>query len=203
MSATVSRPTGGPAARPGWGWRGHWRRARALGPAYFSVLVRWTAWGSALVMVLLAGTPGQNEYFVLTFLQTVAFTAGYFLLHRPLRQILRRPAVRRVDGRALWAAADLLLSLGVMAATGGPGGPFRIYGLTAVMFPALVFRWRGAVIAATTFAAFQFLDALVGGGLVALQNAQQVDNFVSAVVDAYLVALFTAYLATLLRSLET
>jgi signal transduction histidine kinase len=203
MSATASRATGGFSARPGGRWQRHWRRARALGPAYFSVLVRWTAWGSALVMVLLAGTPGQEGYFVLTFLQTVAFTAGYFLLHGPLREVLRRPAVRRIDGRALWAAADLLLSLGVMAGTGGPGGPFRIYGLTAVMFPALVFRWRGAVIAATTFGAFQLLDALAGGGLAALQRAGQVDNFVSAVVDAYLVALFTAYLATLLRSLET
>jgi signal transduction histidine kinase len=182
-------------------WRRYRRRAQALGPAYFSVLVRWASWGAALAMVLLAGEPRHGLAFAVTFIQTATFTVGYFLLHRPLRSVLRQPGVCRVDGRAVWAAADLLVSLVVMASTGGVWSPFVIYALTAVMFPALVFCGRGAMLAATAFAAFQVMAVLVNGGLASLLP-QQVDGFVSLLVNVYLIALFSAYLASLLRRLE-
>jgi signal transduction histidine kinase len=182
-------------------WRRYYRRAQALGPAYFSVLVRWASWAAALAMVLLAGEPRHGLAFAVTFIQTITFTVGYFLLHRPLRSVLRQPGVCRLDGRAVWAAADLLVSLVVMTTTGGLWSPFLIYALTAVMFPALVFCWRGAILAATAFAAFQVGVVLLNGGPAGLLP-QQVDSFVSTLVNVYLIALFSAYLASLLRRLE-
>jgi signal transduction histidine kinase len=186
-------------------WRGQLRRASALGPAYFTMLVRWASWAAALAMVLLgdaARPSGVWLAFLLTCAVNGAFTVGYLLFHRRLRTILRAPGLRRADGRALWAALDLVVSLGVMQATGGLWSPFHIYALTSVMFPALVFRWSGALVAATAFAAFQVLAVALQGGLATLRPAEQVDTFISVIVNAYLIAGFSAYLASLLRGLD-
>ena len=42
---------------PRRGWQRRVRRTRALGPAYFSVAVRWAAWGMALAIVFVVGPP--------------------------------------------------------------------------------------------------------------------------------------------------
>ncbi len=89
-----------------------------------------------------------GPFLALTFLQTALFTLYYPLLHRRLRPHLRRTHPLSLGGSALWAAVDLVLSLAAVAGTGGFRSPFLHYALTAVMFPALVFRWRGAVLAA-------------------------------------------------------
>lgn len=189
-------------------WRRHWQRARALGPAYFQVAVRWIAWGLALVITLVGGAPALNRatagpFLALTFLQTALFTVYYPLLHRELRPLLRRSGLHRRQGSALWAAADLLLSMAAVAGTGGFRSPFFQYALTSLIFPALVFRWRGALIAATVFDALYLLAVLFAGdGLAGVLRAGQLDSLVAAFADAYLIALFSAYLADLVHRVE-
>jgi signal transduction histidine kinase len=107
------------------------------------------------------------------------------------------------DGRVLWAALDLTLSLVVVQNTGGLHSPFLVFGLTAVMFPALVFGWRGAVLAATAFVVSRLLAVAASGtGLEGVREAQQLDSLVAASVNVFLIALFSAYLASLLRKLD-
>lgn len=239
----LDRPAAGRRA-----WRRRARRVRALGPAYFSVAVRWAAWAMALAITLVAGPPRYDSaaiapYLVLTFVQTALFAAYYPLFHRLLCRLAHRalerfaPAPRRPagqtrptvsgadlqagstairgaiglapllallrDGRALWAAADLGLSLWVVQATGGLHSPFAVFGLTAVMFPALAFGWRGALLAASAFAAVRLLAAAFGEqGLEGVRQAQDLDSLVATIVNAFLIALFAAYLASLLRRLD-
>jgi len=225
----VDRPATGRGS-----WRRRTRRVRVLGPAYFSVAVRWAAWAMALAITLFAGPPRYDlslnaPYLVLTFVQTALFSAYYPLFHRRLRELARRTlgpgtadraaasgaprtAVRGTlaalptplrDGRALWAAVDLGLSLWVVQNTGELHSAFTVFALTAVMFPALTFGWPGGLLAASAYAAARLLSvALSGQGLDGVRRAQDLDSLVSAIVNAYLIALFSAYLASLLRRLD-
>jgi len=194
------------ALRPSW--RRRWQRVQALGPAYFQVAVRWIAWALALVITLVGGAPALNRqaagpFLALTFLQTAVFTIYYPLLHYRLRPLLRRSGLHRRQGSALWAAADLLLSMLAVAGTGGFRSPFFQYALTAVMFPALVFRWRGALVAATAFnILYLFVVVFSGDGLAGVLRAGQLDSLLAAFADAYLIALFSAYLADLVHRVE-
>jgi signal transduction histidine kinase len=107
------------------------------------------------------------------------------------------------DGRVLWATLDLTLSLVVVQNTGGLHSPFLVFGLTAVMFPALVFGWSGAVLAASAFVVSRLLAVVASGtGLEGVREAQQLDSLVAASINAFLIALFSAYLASLLRRLD-
>jgi signal transduction histidine kinase len=203
-----ARTLDGAAAASHARWRRRWHRAQALGPAYFQVVVRWIGWGLALVITLVGGAPALNlasaeGFLALTFLQTVLFTVYYPVLHHRLRPLLRRFGLRRREGSALWAAVDLLLSMAAVAGTGGFRSPFFQYALTAVMFPSLVFRWRGAVVAATGFAVLYLVVVLYSGdGMAGVLRAGQLDSLLAAFADAYLIALFSAYLADLVHRVE-
>jgi signal transduction histidine kinase len=196
------------AAAPRATWRRRWQRAQALGPAYFQVVVRWMGWALALVITLVGGAPAGNlaaagPFLALTFVQTALFTVYYPLLHHGLRPFLRRSGIHRREGSALWSAVDILLSLAAVAGTGGFRSPFFQYALTAVMFPSLVFRWRGALIAATSFDLLYLLAVLfTGEGMAGVLERGQLDSLLAAFVDAYLIALFSAYLAHLLHRVE-
>jgi signal transduction histidine kinase len=189
-------------------WRRRWQRAQALGPAYFQVTVRWIGWALALVITLVGGAPAINResagpFLALTFLQTALFTIYYPLLHHGLRPLLRRSGLHRRQGGVLWAVVDLLLSMAAVAGTGGFRSPFFQYALTSVMFPALVFRWRGALVAATAFDGLYLLAVLLSGdGLAGVLRAGQLDSLVAAFADAYLIGLFSAYLAALVHRVE-
>jgi signal transduction histidine kinase len=171
-------------------------------------VVRWIGWILALVITLVGGAPalnlaGAEPFLALTFVQTALFTLYYPVLHHRLRPLWRRSGVHRREGSVLWAAVDLLLSMAAVAGTGGFRSPFFQYALTAVMFPALVFRWRGALVAATCFAVLYLLAVLYAGeGFAGVLRAGQLDSLVAAFADAYLIALFSAYLADLVHRVE-
>ena len=148
----IERRASGGGDGTGPTWRRRWQRAQALGPAYFQVVVRWIGWALALVITLVGGAPDLNRatagpFLVLTFLQTALFTIYYPLLHHRLRGSFRRFGLHRRQGSVAWAGVDLLLSMAAVAGTGGFRSPFFQYALTSVMFPSLVFRWRGALVA--------------------------------------------------------
>lgn len=181
------------------------RRWRVLGPAYFTMAVRWGAWLMALAIVLLHGAPRYDlgreaPFLLLTAAQNGLFTAHYPLLHRRLRRWRRLLRARHVDGRVWFAVVDFLLAQVALAATGGFHSPFLVYSLTTLMFPAIEFGTRGALLAATAYALCRLtVVALAPGGLAGVAQVGEVDSLISSLVNAFLIALFSAYLAGLLR----
>jgi signal transduction histidine kinase len=184
------------------------RRLEALGPAYASVAVRWLSWVLALGIAAVGAGPAAPRAalplaLALTFGQTLLFTVYAPGLHRPLARVWRRLGLPPVDVRVVWVLSDLLLCHLVLDATGGLHSPFVVYALTAVVFPAMTFRWPGALLAATASAALRLLAASQApGGLAAARASEQLDGLLAYVANGYIIALFAAYLASLLRRLE-
>ena len=113
---------------PRRGWQRRVRRTRALGPAYFSVAVRWAAWGWPWPSSSSRGPPRYDlrltvPYLVLTFVQTALFAAYYPFFHRRLRRWTRR-APRPSAPRS--SAGDAAPSLdGLPRRRPGPAGARR------------------------------------------------------------------------------
>jgi signal transduction histidine kinase len=184
------------------------RRLEALGPAYASVAVRWLSWALALGIAAAGAGPAAPRAalplaLALTFGQTLLFTVYAPVLHRPLSRLWLRLQLPPVDVRVLWVLTDLVLCHLVLDATGGLHSPFVVYALTAVVFPAMTFRWPGALLAATASAALRLLAASQApGGLAAARASEQFDGLLAYVANGYIIAVFAAYLASLMRRLD-
>lgn len=148
-----------------------WRNRWSDDTAFYSY--RWLAWALAGLALTLPGRttaslPLQAGLLLLLGVITVAATAmaqGYVRLAR------RRPVVM---------ALDVLAGLVVVWLSGGSTLPFLPYALGAMVLPALLFGWRGALIASVAFGALDsvalllaalFWGADVAASLLALRAA--------------------------------
>ncbi|NJN16719.1 MAG: ATP-binding protein [Oscillochloris sp.] len=105
---------------------------------------RWLSWAVAGLSLTLPGSAAEDSsrqalLLLLLFAINIALTAvsaGYIRLAR------RRPAV---------LAIDLLIGCIVVWLSGGAALPFLPYALGALILPALLFHWRGALIGGLGF----------------------------------------------------
>lgn len=110
---------------------------------------RWLSWALAGLSFTLPGRdlddiPRDAGLFLLILLANVAFTAlaqGYVRLAR------RRPAV---------LVLDLLFGSVLIWLSGGGFLPYLPYALGALLLPALIFGWRGALLGSLAFVALDF-----------------------------------------------
>ncbi|MEI7768891.1 MAG: ATP-binding protein [Chloroflexales bacterium] len=135
-------------------WRARWKSEAAF------YGYRWVAWALAGISLTLPGhtatsLPRDAGILLLLGVINVAFTAtaqGYLRLAR------RRPLVM---------ALDILAGVVVVGISGGKALPFLPYALGALVLPALLGGWGGALIASTSFIGLDLLglvlDASSGG----------------------------------------
>jgi len=82
--------------------------------------------------------------------------------------------------------------------TFGIGSPFYRYGLSAVMVAGFNYSYGGGLLAALAYSGFSVLGAFISppGQMIPLDKANLAFNIASAVIDAPLIALLSAYLAS-------
>jgi signal transduction histidine kinase len=83
----------------------------------------------------------------------------------------------------------------------GTGSPFYRYGLSTVLVAAFTYRYRGGLAAAFGYEAIILFGAFVPPPLPHHPLMLNIQDFVGSLIDAPLVALLAAYLATLLNGL--
>ena len=82
----------------------------------------------------------------------------------------------------------------------GGGSPFYRYGFSTVFVAAFVFRYRGGLAAALGYDLFILLGVFVHPPLSAPNYSLQVPDLLGSIFDAPLIAIFVAYMSTLLNS---
>src|SRR3989440_7025253 len=83
----------------------------------------------------------------------------------------------------------------------GSGSPFYRYGLSTVLVAAFTYRYRGGLAAALGYEAIILFGAFVPPPLHFHPLMLNIQDFIGSLIDAPLVALLAAYLATLLNGL--
>ena len=187
--------------------RRRWRRERAgegfLNPLFFSVGARWITWLIALGIVLFQAAPPANlahSWWLLlaTGLQltamTTAFLAGTFA--RPKLLLASHP---------LWPVLDILAANLVIWLSGGWRSPFYEFSLTSVLAPSLKYGLKGGTWASLLYSSLYVAAIwLSGPGIAGVYNHDgRLDGgFVGALLNPFMMAYFSAFLAELMRRLE-
>ncbi len=83
----------------------------------------------------------------------------------------------------------------------GDGSPFYRYGFSTVFVAGFTYRYRGGLAAAIGYDLFVLLGLLLPPPMAHQPYVFQVQDFLGSVLDAPLIAIFTAYMATLLNSI--
>jgi len=83
----------------------------------------------------------------------------------------------------------------------GDGSPFYRYGFSTIFVAGFTYRYRGGLAAAIGFDLFVLLGLVLPPPMAHLPYVFQVQDFLGSVLDAPLIAIFTAYMATLLNSI--
>ncbi|NJK80724.1 MAG: hypothetical protein HC893_01305 [Chloroflexaceae bacterium] len=103
---------------------------------------RWCAWVLA-VLVLFLDMPLASNHIALLLL------SGILTL---VATALAQPMVRVARVRPILLALDILVGLALVALSGGDFLPFFPYALGTLILPAVLFGWRGALMAGVSFA---------------------------------------------------
>ncbi|HEV2581514.1 MAG TPA: histidine kinase, partial [Ktedonobacteraceae bacterium] len=82
----------------------------------------------------------------------------------------------------------------------GDGSPFYRYGFSTIFAAAFVFRYRGGLAAALGYEAFILLGVFIHPPLSVPHYLLQVQDLLGSIFDAPLIAIFVAYMSTLLNS---
>ncbi len=102
---------------------------------------RWISWGAVVGLVLWSGRWQQYSWlFVLSGLTNLLATGG---AHAYVRVARRNPIVMGLD--------ILYMALVLLPVSGGWDGPFIVHAASALVLPALLFGWRGGVMAGLAF----------------------------------------------------
>ncbi|HMQ29585.1 MAG TPA: histidine kinase [Chloroflexaceae bacterium] len=116
--------------------------------AFFSY--RWLAWAAAALALTLPGRP----------VATLPRDAGLLLLCAVITVVataLAQSYVRLARQRPALLALDLVAGAAVLWLSGSGYLPFMPYALAALVLPALLFGWRGALGAAAAFCALDLI----------------------------------------------
>ncbi len=172
-------------------------------------IVRWAAWGVALLIVLVADPAPHNRelepwLLMATFAQLIAVTF-YVPVGRPatlnwLRRFTPNPA--QIDFLIV-GLFDLVLSMVAVYLSGGWGSPYFHFALTALLIPSFFLTFAGVfVLAGGYMAAYMFGIAIFGDGVGGSWKDANLNSFIGAMVTPFLVALVPNYLGNLLRELD-
>lgn len=167
-----------------------WRTTLRDHSAFFSY--RWLAWVIAALALTLPGRPVQN----------LPREAGLLLLIGVINVVataLAQGYVRISAQRPTLLALDLIAGAAVLWLSGSGTLPFLPYALSGLILPAMLFRWRGALVGA---AAFIGLD-LLGLALINPEFGSQLGGtnlVVRALVPAAFAALWVMLRGWLIRS---
>src|SRR6266487_359125 len=82
----------------------------------------------------------------------------------------------------------------------GDGSPFYRYGFSTVFVAGFTFRYRGGLAAAIGYDLFVLLGLFIPPPMAQLPYTLKVQDLLGSILDVLLVAIFTAYIATLLNS---
>jgi hypothetical protein len=125
--------------------------------AFFSY--RWLAWASAALALTL---PGHT-------VATLPRDAGLLLLIGVINVVataLAQSYVRIARQRPALLALDLVAGAAVLWLSGSSYLPFMPYALAALVLPAMLYGWRGALVASAAFVALDLVGlALINPGL--------------------------------------
>ncbi|HVB72119.1 MAG TPA: GAF domain-containing sensor histidine kinase [Ktedonobacteraceae bacterium] len=83
----------------------------------------------------------------------------------------------------------------------GDGSPFYRYGFSTVFVAAFAFHYRGGLAAAVGYDLFVILGVFLHPPLAPLYPAFQIQDLLGSLFDAPLIAIFAAYMSTLLDSI--
>ncbi len=82
----------------------------------------------------------------------------------------------------------------------GNGSPFYRYGFSTVFVAAFAFRYRGGLAAAIGYDLFVFLGIFIHPPLAPAYPVLQIQDLLGSIFDAPLIAIFAAYMSSLLNS---
>lgn len=176
-----------------------WRNEKAgegwLNPLYFALGTRWLTWLAALGIIGLGAAPAVNLNHGGALLLGSCLQLLY--MHASLSTRLKLPQVPHV--------LDISLALAAVYVSGGWDSPFYEFALTSVIAPSLVYGLRGATLASLAFcAAYAWILTVAGHGTrnLVLPDGQLEGAVVSCLVNPFLVAYFSAFLAELMERLK-
>jgi signal transduction histidine kinase len=172
-------------------------------------IVRWAAWGVALLIILVAEPSHANERYepwllMGTAAQLLLLTFYVPVLRPTVVQKLTRftPNPERIDVLVV-GMADLVLSMCAVYLSGGWGSPYFHFALTALLIPSFFLTFGGVFVLAIGYmAAYVFGLATFGDGLDGSWKTTNLNSFIGAIVTPLLVALVPNYLGNLLRELD-
>jgi len=176
-----------------------WRNEKAgegwLNPLYFSLGTRWLTWFTALGIIGLKAAPAVN------------LNHGHALLLITCLQLLYMHASlsTRVKLPPLPPLVDISIGLAAVYVSGGWDSPFYEFALTSVIAPSLLYGLRGATLASLGFcASYAWVLTVAGHGTrnFVLPDGQLEGAVVSCLVNPFLVAYFSAFLAELMERLK-
>jgi signal transduction histidine kinase len=186
-------------------WRQEMTAARVLKPAYFALLLRWSTWLLALLLVVSGVLLPDNTHHAPALLSFTGIWLLLQMLYVPVlrtgmgRKLLRRPW----DNLAIWSAVEILLAAVIIHLSGGWGSPFYMYGLATVVIPALLFGYRVAFVAGVGFTVLYAIAVMANPIGYARATAPGVlDRYIAYLFVPTPFALFAAYLGSVLRQLE-
>jgi|CXWL01.1.fsa_nt_gi signal transduction histidine kinase len=172
-------------------------------------IVRWATWLIALLVVVLADLPFENERFepyllIATFLQLALLTTYVPLIRPWLLPRLRRFTDTPEQYDVLVAGLiDLSLAMAAVYLSGGWRSPYFHFALTALLIPTFFLSFRGVMALSAAYMLLYLVGlAATGEGLGGSWTDRNLNSFIGAMVTPVLVALVPNYLGNLLRELE-
>lgn len=184
--------------------RRRWRRERAgqgfLNPLFFSVGARWITWLIALGIVVFQAAPPANLEHAGWLLAATGLQLGAMTLYLP---VLRQHVL--LENHPIWPVLDIGAANLVIWLSGGWRSPFYEFSLTSVLAPSLKYGLSGGTWASLGYS-LSFVAAVAASkpGLAGVYNQDgRLDGgFVGALLNPFMIAYFSAFLAELMRRLE-
>lgn len=113
------------------------RQQYVLTDAKLFVVYRWLAWLVAGITILWHD-PVEPRYTTLLIIAAVVNVLATLLARRYIRLVQRLPALMSLD---------VVYCVTLLYITNGWGGPMALYALSGMVLPALLFGWRGGLMA--------------------------------------------------------
>jgi signal transduction histidine kinase len=172
-------------------------------------IVRWATWLIALLVVVLADLPPENERFepyllIGTFLQLVLLTTYVPIIRPYVLPSFKRftPTPEQYDVLVV-GLIDLVLAMAAVYLSGGWRSPYFHFALTALLIPTFFLSFRGVLVLSISYVFFYLFGlAATGQGLGGSWTDRNLNSFIGAMITPLLVALVPNYLGNLLRELE-
>ncbi len=159
-----------------------------LTPIFF----RWIILANVVLLRAVGAKDVPYSVIIIVFFYNLILS--FFL--KPIRaSFKRRPSLLSLD----FLFCGLILYL-----TGGWASPFYLYSFAPLLVAALLFKYRGAVFAASAFSLIYSLVLFLNGyNMAAIAKMGRLDSLISNYLSFFLIAIFFAHPASLIDKLET